>query len=156
MLHALRRLFDSLGPGRVADSADAPPQPAATVQIAAAALLLELAHADGEFSETEQTHIQGALLRHFGLDQAGADNLLTVAEAERKQSVDHFKFTRRIVQEYDLGQRMVLAEIMWRVILADGELADHEAYLVRKLGNLLELEPAYLSSARRKATEAST
>ncbi len=153
MLQALRRLFESVDPRRAPEAVDAARGSANGVQIAAAALLLELAHADGEFSQTEQSHIHEALLRHFGLDQEGAEQLLELAEAERKQSVDHFNFTRRIVQEYDLGQRMVLAEIMWRVILADGQLADHEAYLVRKLGNLLELEPAYLSSARRKASE---
>lgn len=146
MLDAIRRLF--------ADRPSAAPEPRAdAVQVAATALLLELAHADGEFSDAEQAHIHEALSRHFGLDRDKAEEMLRLAEEERRQSVDHFNFTRQIVQQYDLGQRMVLAEIMWRVILADGELADHEAYLVRKLGNLLELEPAYLSSARKRASE---
>lgn len=146
MLDAIRRLF--------ADRPSAAPEPRAdAVQVAATVLLLELAHADGEFSDAEQAHIHEALSRHFGLDREKAEEMLRLAEEERRQSVDHFNFTRQIVQQYDLGQRMVLAEIMWRVILADGELADHEAYLVRKLGNLLELEPAYLSSARKRATE---
>jgi uncharacterized tellurite resistance protein B-like protein len=38
------------------------------------------------------------------------------------------------------------------VILADGQIAQHEAYLVRKLANLLDLEPAYLAQARKAAT----
>lgn len=146
MLDALRRLFANQSSAEPAPRADA-------VQVAATALLLELAHADGEFSDAEQAHIHEALSRHFGLDREKAEEMLRLADEERRQSVDHFNFTRRIVQQYDLGQRMVLAEIMWRVILADGELADHEAYLVRKLGNLLELEPAYLSSARKRASE---
>ncbi len=150
MLDAIRRFVtDRLSPTAPATDAGGP----APVQVAAAALLLELAHADGEFSEAEQAHVHEALTRQFGLDRSMADELLTLAEAERKQSVDHFQFTRLILKHYDLGQRMVLAEIMWRVILADGKLADHEAYLVRKLANLLELEPAYLSQARRKASE---
>ncbi len=129
------------------------PKPAASpnVQLAACALLLELAHADGEFSASERAHIEGALDRHFGLDEATARKLIELAEAERTQSVDHFQFTRLIVEHYDLGQRMVLAEVMWGVILADQEIAQHEAYLVRKLAKLLDLEPAYLSQARRAA-----
>jgi uncharacterized tellurite resistance protein B-like protein len=70
----------------------------------------------------------------------------------RASSIDHFQFTRLIDQHYDLGQKMVLAEIMWGVILADGKLADHETYLIRKLGNLLNLEPGYLAQARRAAS----
>lgn len=136
--------------------ASAPPaegvRPAAAgVQLAACALLLELAHADGEFSPAERAHIEGALSRHFGLDETTTRELIALAETERTHSIDHFQFTRRIAAEYDLGQKMLLAEVMWGVILADGEIAQHEAYLVRKLANLLELEPAYLAQARRAA-----
>ena len=121
------------------------------VQLAACALLLELAHADGTLSPGEQAHIERAVQQHFGLDEATARELIALAEAERRQSIDHYQFTRLIVAEYDLGQKMVLAELMWGVILADGELATHETWLVRKLAHRLELEPGYLSEARRNA-----
>jgi uncharacterized tellurite resistance protein B-like protein len=125
------------------------------VQVAAAALLLEVAHADGEFSEVERAHIESALGRHLGLDEATTRELMTLAEVERKQSIDHFQFTRLIAEQYDLGQKMVLAEVMWGVILADGTIGNHEAYLVRKIANLLNLEPGYLADARRAAAETS-
>ena len=121
------------------------------VQLAACALLLELAHADGEFSENERTHIENALKRHFGLAESELDELIDLAEAERGRSIDHFQFTREIAKQYDLGQKMVLAEVMWGVILADGTVNEHEAYIVRKVANLLELPPAYLSQARAAA-----
>ena len=35
--------------------------------------------------------------------------------------------------------------------VADGELATHETWLVRKLARLLDLEPGYLAEARRSA-----
>ena len=122
------------------------------VQVAACALLLELAHADGDFSAAERTRIEEALGRHFGLDAAATAELLALAADERRRSIDHFHFTRLINEQYDLGQKMVLAEVMWGVILADGHIADHEGYLVRKLGSLLQLEPGYLSQARQAAT----
>ena len=128
------------------------PRGGESVQLAACALLLELAHAEGEVSAPERAHIEGALARHFGLDATASAELMTLAEAARAASVDHFQFTRVIAAQYDLGQKMVLAEVMWGVILADGELAEHEAYLVRKIANLLELEPGYLAQARRAAS----
>jgi len=127
-------------------------QPARQVQLAACALLLELAYADGEFTEAERAHIQNAIGRHFALDAATTAELVRLAEAERQQSIDHFQFTRLINAQYDHGQKMVLAEVMWGVILADGAIAEHEAYLVRKLANLLNLEPGYLAQARRAAS----
>lgn len=120
-----------------------------TVRVAACALLLELAHADGEFSAQEQKHIEDAVARHFGLEVDATQQLLALAAEERSQSIDHFNFTRVINQQFDLSQKMVLAEVMWGVILADGTIQDHEAYLVRKVANLLNLAPAYLSQARQ-------
>jgi uncharacterized tellurite resistance protein B-like protein len=121
------------------------------VQLAACALLLELAYVDGTMSPSEQAHIERAVQQHFGLDDATSRELITLADAQRRQSIDHYQFTRLIAAEYDLGQKLVLAELMWGVILADGELATHETWLVRKLAHLLELEPGYLSQARQAA-----
>lgn len=152
MLDAIRGFFHRrmVEPERPAATSGAA-GPAA-VQLAACALLLELAHADGEMSPEEQTHIEAAVQRHFGLDDATARELIALAESERRQSIDHFQFTRLIATEYDLGQKMVLAEVMWGVILADGQLATHETWLVRKLAHLLELEPGYLAEARKSAS----
>jgi uncharacterized tellurite resistance protein B-like protein len=124
---------------------------AGNVQLAACALLLELAWADGEFSADERAHIESAIGRHFGLDDAVAQELIVLAETERSRSIDHFQFTRLIAAEYDLGQKMVLAEVMWGVILADGRLSDHETHLLRKMASLMQIEPGYLAEARRSA-----
>lgn len=144
---AKRHLIESPNPAAGGAASGAPGR----VQLAACALLLELAHADDDFSPEERDHIESTLIRHFGLDHATAEELLRLAEAERAQSLDHFQFTRLIAAEYDLGQKMVLAEVMWGVILADGRLSDRETHLVRKLASLMQLEPAYLAQARRAA-----
>jgi uncharacterized tellurite resistance protein B-like protein len=151
VLDAIRRFVSERlvqQPSAMERTNQAGPRP---VELAACALLLELAHSDGEFSEEERQHIERTLVRHFGLDETTGAELLSLAEAERSQSLDHYQFTRLIAQEYDLGQKMLLAEIMWGVILADGRLSDHETHLVRKLGSLMQLEPAYLSQARSVA-----
>lgn len=121
------------------------------IQLAATALLLELAYADGEFTPPERAHIEGALSRHFNLDLPSVQGLLALADEERRRSIDHFQFTRMISEHLDVGQRVVLAEVMWGVILADGRVDDRESTLVRKLANLLDVEPGYLSEARRRA-----
>jgi uncharacterized tellurite resistance protein B-like protein len=141
----MQRIVRPDSQGRPAEGRGGP----SPIQLAACALLLELAHADSEFSPPERTHIELALQRHFGLDEATAHELIELAQVERDQAVDHYQFARTITHHYDLGQKMVLAEVMWGVILADGEIARHESYLVRKLANLLDLAPAYLAQARR-------
>lgn len=148
MFDALRRLVSDSVPGTPGAHSRVYPH---DVRIAACALLVELSCADGDFSDTEQRRIVEILQRHFGVDENGARELLAEAAAANRDAVDHFVFTRQVVKEYSLAQRIVLAELMWQVVLADGAFDEQEAYLIRKLANLLELEPAFLSQARRSA-----
>lgn len=156
MLEAIRRFVRERLVGtdatRVRPGEPLSPSP---VQLAACALLLELAHADDEFSPEERRHIESTLQRHFGLDEASGAELLRLAATARAESLDHFQFTRLVAAEYSLAQKMVLAEVMWGVILADGRLTDHETHLVRKMASLMQLEPAYLAEARRVAAAGS-
>ncbi len=154
MIDALKALFT-----RHAAPEGAPvPTPAASathpdtgLRVAACALLLEMAHADSEFSGAERTHIEEAMVRHFDLDTATARELIEIAERERHDAADLHQFTTIINRHYDEGQRMVLAELLWRVVYADGELSRHEDYLSRKLANLLDLRPGFLSEAKNRA-----
>jgi uncharacterized tellurite resistance protein B-like protein len=121
------------------------------LHLAACVLLLDIAHADGEFSDSERAHIEAVLERHFSLPPDSGRALMDMADRERRNAVDHFKFTSQLSASYDTGQKMVLAEIMWGIVLADGTISDHEHYLTRKISNLLELEPGYLSAAKDAA-----
>lgn len=148
MLEAIKRALA----GRPAQAPDGPAagQDDNGLHVAACALLLELAHADDEFSAAERRNIEEALARHFGLGAEAAVELMTLAQDRLGQATDLHQFTSVIAKEYDEGQRMVLAEVLWRVVYADGELSRHESYLMRKLANLLELRPGYLAEARRR------
>jgi uncharacterized tellurite resistance protein B-like protein len=147
MLDALRRMLGDSAPTETRASSSAYSN---DVRMAACVLLVELATVDGEFSPAERQRILEILQRHFGVDSVGAEALLAEAAHASRTSVDDFVFTRQVVKEYDLAQRMVLAELMWQVVLADGTVDGHESYLMRKLANLLQLEPAFLAQARKK------
>jgi uncharacterized tellurite resistance protein B-like protein len=144
--------FKNLVRGQEPEEAHANVNP---VHLAACALLLDIAWADGEFSAPERKHLDAVLERQFGLSADDASRLVAFAEAERSKAVDHFRFTRVLQQSYDLGQKMVLAEVMWSIALADGRIEDNEQYLTRKICNLLDLEPGYLATAKAAAAEKS-
>ncbi len=99
--------------------------------------------------------LESAARRQFGLNAPEADKLLELAEEERRQAVDLWQFTNLIAESYSIGQKMVLAEVMWGVVYADGDLASKEDYLMRKISNLLRLEPGYLAEARKRVEEGS-
>ncbi len=123
------------------------------IRMAACALLLELAHADDEFGADERAHLRSAIERHYGIERHEADELIRLAEEECAQAVDLWQFTRLINENYSPGQKMVLAEVMWGLVYADGELALREDLLIRKITDLLGLKPGYLADVRRRAKE---
>lgn len=120
------------------------------LHVAACALLLEIAYADDHFSDGERAHIGAVMQRHFNLDEETAESLIELAEAERSRAIDLYQFTSLVRDSYDLGQKTLLAEIMWGLVIADGAVQRHESYMLRKIANLLNLEPGYLSRAQAK------
>ena len=120
------------------------------VRLAACALLVEIAHADDEFTDDESQHLLSAIRRQYGLDESDAARLLELAERARSDAVDLWQFTKLIKQNYSLGQKMVLVEVMWGLVYSDGELSSHEESLMRRVCHLLDLAPGYLSQVRKK------
>lgn len=153
MLESIQRFFRRASEPSPAGADPSAPDPAARkLRIAACALLLEMAHADEEFTADERLHVEEVVARHFDLGPETARELIELADTERREATDLYQFTSLINAHYDEGQRMVLAEVLWRVVFADGELSRHEDYLMRKLASLLELRPGYLGEARRRAS----
>ena len=122
-------------------------------RLAACAILLELAHSDDDFTEPERAHLRSAVRSQFGLDAVQSEELLTLAEKERAEAVDLWQFTSLIREHYSKGQKMVLVEIMWGIVYADGELVAREEQLMRKLCNLLDIGPGYLAQIRKRAED---
>lgn len=120
-------------------------------EVAVAALLLECADADDSRHLLENATLAHGLQRQFGLDAAGVEAVLAQAERARRDSVSLHDFTHVVLQEYSEPQRLAIVELIWHVILADGELTADETILARRLGNLLELRPEDVSGAIRRA-----
>lgn len=152
MFEAIKSFFSSsMSPPAAGADPDAAKK---DLRLAACALLLELAWADDEFTADERKHVESAVRRQFGMGHEEAEKLLALAEEARTKAVDLWQFTNLIAENYSLGQKMVLAEVMWGLVYSDGELAAKEDYLMRKISNLLRLEAGYLAEARKRVEDA--
>ena len=124
-----------------------------SVSIATCALLLEMAHADSEFSQSEKDNIISILQTSFNMTDNDAAELLNLADLERKESLDLWQFTNLINQSYSREEKVKVAETLWRVIYTDGKVDQHEEYLMRKLTFLLNLEHQDMIEAKFKARD---
>ena len=79
-----------------------------------------------------------------------ATELIQATEEELKGSIDLWKFTNLINQNYSIEEKKQIIEMVWRVAYADGRLDKHEDYLVHKLAKLLRLTHKQLIDAKLK------
>lgn len=114
------------------------------LRLAACALLLEVAYADGDFSDAERRHVEATVRREFGLGPTEAAELVRAAERARDEAPGAWHFTNPIVARYSAGQKIVLSGILHGLLRIDGEPTSGEDYVVRKISALLRLEPEYV------------
>jgi uncharacterized tellurite resistance protein B-like protein len=125
----------------------AQPQPD-PMRLATAAVLLEIAHADGKFSLAEDGAVVGYLQRAFALEADEAHELIAEADELRNKTIDHFALTNFIRKNSPLAARIDIVKTMWRIVYSDRKLSDYENYLVRKLADLLGLEHHVMIDAK--------
>ncbi|HJQ38923.1 MAG TPA: TerB family tellurite resistance protein [Thermoanaerobaculia bacterium] len=118
------------------------------LRLATAAILIEIAYADGTFTPSEDGNVAQFLAQRFSLDADDARELMEAADEIRKKTVDHFALTHYIRKSTALDDRIEIVKTMWRLVYSDGTLSDYEGYLVRKLADLLGLEHHVMIDAK--------
>ena len=118
------------------------------LRLATAAILLDIAYADGQFTPVEDGNVAGFLAQRFQLDEGDARELMEAADEIRKKTVDHFALTHYIRKNAPLPERIEIVKTMWRLAFSDGKLSDYEGYLVRKIADLLGLEHHVMIDAK--------
>ncbi len=120
------------------------------LRLAACAVLLELAHADDQFTESERRHIEDLIRRTFDLEEAQAQKLIELAEEQRAEPKHIARFTSLIARSYTTEEKVTLVKDMWGLVLSDGELASREQYLIHRIARLLGLDVGAIAAARTK------
>ncbi len=121
------------------------------IPLAAAVLLLEVAHTDGEFHQTEQDLLGPLLTKHFAVSEESLAELLELAEETRKDSHDLHQFTREINKAFTQPEKERIIEAIWQLVYADGRLDHYEEALMRQLGSLIGLSHRQLIEAKLRA-----
>jgi uncharacterized tellurite resistance protein B-like protein len=110
------------------------------LRLATAAVLLDIAYADGTFSPAEGGNVVEYLQKAFELGGEDVHELIEAARGIRDHTIDHFAMTNYIRKNVSLQERIEIVRTMWRTAYADGRLTEYENYLIRKLADLLGLE----------------
>jgi uncharacterized tellurite resistance protein B-like protein len=110
-------------------------------RLAAVALLVHLAEAEGAADEPERVRLTNIIEKNFGLDPQATARLIQSAEASDKEAVDFYHFTHVLCRSLDQPGRLRIVEMMWEIAFADGVVHEVEENIVARIAELLGVSP---------------
>jgi uncharacterized tellurite resistance protein B-like protein len=149
MLKAIRDFFEQhIGPAAAEDRAEH------RLQLATAALLVEVVRGDGSIAPAEREAMLAAIGGKFSLTPQEAAALLALAEQETRLASDYFQFTSLINRSFPPERKLRVVELMWQVAYADAALSAHEQHVLRKVAELLHVPHGDYIAAKMRARQA--
>ena len=115
------------------------------------ALLVEAAMADGALDPDEGALILDLLTAQVALSPADAQTMLDEAIAEHNTRIEIHGLVRQIRTDTEMEDRIIILEMIWVVVLADGQIDKHESQLMRRLAGLLFIDDVEAGLAAKRA-----
>ena len=109
------------------------------VQLASAALMMEITRADQDRLEVEREKIFSLLRSLFDFGEEELSALVDLAESASDEAHDLFTFTKLINQSYNHQDKIQLVKNLWQVAYADGRIDAFEEHIIRRISGLLYL-----------------
>lgn len=129
--HLLERLLSNVDPETASVARDE------QLKLAAAALMVEVALADGTLDASEQTRMQRTLVEQIGVADSDAQLLLDSSVDAHAERVGVQDLTRALTENWSEPDRFQLIIALWQVAFADDQLDPHEEHRIRHIADLL-------------------
>jgi uncharacterized tellurite resistance protein B-like protein len=110
-----------------------------SLELATAALLIEVSRADFDVSEDERAVIEEQVRRSFGLTEEETREIVALAEEEVARAVSLYEFTRLVDRSFTPEQKRHVIGLLWEVAFSDQRVEAREEHLIRKLAALLHV-----------------
>jgi len=120
------------------------------IQVATAALLIEMMRADGKVSEDERKAVMQTIQSKFNLTDYETKSLKELAKEKAKKATDYYEFTSLIHKGLSYSQKLEIIEHLWEIAFTDKHLDKHEEYVVRKIADLIYVEHKDFIEAKLK------
>ena len=147
MLQTIQQFFEK----RIHLGSGEPASTERSLQLATAALLVEVSRADHEIKDEERRVIHDAVRRTFNLSDHDTDLLVKLAEEEAQTATSTHQFTHLIDKHFPIAQKVRVVELLWRVAFADANKDRHEEHLIRRIADLLHVPHREFIDAKVRA-----
>ncbi len=114
-------------------------------------LMIEAANSDGNIEDKEINKIKDTLNNLFKENPKDVKITIDKAIQNKNNSKSLFYYTSKINKNYSEEEKISLLEILWEIVLADGQVHDYESSLIRRLSGLLYISDVNSGNARKRA-----
>ena len=114
-------------------------------------LMIEAANSDGKIDNIEIEKINNSLIKTFKEDKKQVQSVLEMAVKNKNNSKSLFFYTSKINKNYSYEKKLLLIEILWEIVLSDGQIHDYETSIIRRLAGLLYISDVDSGNARKRA-----
>jgi len=123
------------------------------IPLAAAALLIETATMDGFFDTTEKEKIICLLTKNFDLETDAVEKIIDTVQEKGDNPNQVFSSSQIINKSLDYEERIIIMEMIWEVILVDGDVHDFESSLARRVAGLIHIKDQHNGAAKKRVVE---
>ena len=116
-------------------------------------LMIEAAYTDGQIDENELNKIKLSLINVFAEDPKEVNLVLEEAKKNKDNSNSLHYYTSYINKNFDEDKKILLIEVLWEIVLSDGQVHDFESNLIRRLAGLLYISDVDSGNAKKRALD---
>ena len=116
-------------------------------------LMIEAANVDGEIDKNELDKISKSLVQVFNENSIAVEIEIKKCINELNEDKSLHFYTSKINKTFSDDKKVSLIEILWEIILEDGETHDFESNLIRRLAGLLYISDFECGKAKKKALD---
>ena len=121
------------------------------LNIATAALLIEVMTIDGNMDEEEMDSVKSNLSTILELSDDEIQELIDLSQEEVSDATSLYQFTKEINANFELQQKLDLMTALWQVALADDYLDKYEESILRKIADLIHLRHSEYIECKSRA-----
>ena len=121
------------------------------LNIATAALLIEVMTIDGNMDQEEMDSVKSNLSKILELSDDEIQELIDLSQEEVSDATSLYQFTKEINANFELQQKLDLMTALWQVALADDYLDKYEESILRKIADLIHLRHSEYIECKTKA-----
>lgn len=130
---------------------EAEDNPHSVLNIATAALLIEVMTIDGNMDQEEMDSVKSNLSTILELSDDEIQELIDLSQEEVSDATSLYQFTKEINANFELQQKLDLMTALWQVALADDYLDKYEESILRKIADLIHLRHSEYIECKTKA-----